>query len=66
LDPGIIKLIVELYTLNFEQQNHLWGFLGAKYMPSVMYKARLLSIQEAHAADDQPPIRIINFTDKSV
>jgi hypothetical protein len=66
LDPSIQKLIVELYTLNFEQQNHLWGSLGAKYMPSVMYKAHLLAIQEAHAADDQPPISVINFSDKSI
>ena len=30
--------IFELFTLSFEQQNHLWGALGAKYMPSVMFK----------------------------
>ncbi len=66
LDPSIKKLIVELYTLNFEQQNHLWGSLGAKYMPSVMYRVRLLTIQEAHALDDQPPIRIINFSEKNI
>jgi len=66
LDPAIEKIIVELYTLSFEQQNHLWGFLGAKYLPSVMYRVRLISIQEAQASDDQPPIRIINFSDKSI
>jgi hypothetical protein len=32
----------------------------------VVYKARLLSIQEAHAADDQPPIKIISFTDENI
>lgn len=36
LDEKIEKIIVDLYTLNLEQQNHLWGALGAKYMPSVV------------------------------
>ena len=56
LDPSIQKLIVDLFPLNFEQQNHLWGALGAKYLPSVMYKVRLLTVQEAQAADDQKPV----------
>jgi Pvc16 N-terminal domain len=38
------KIIVELYSTNFEQQNHLWGILGGKQLPSVMYKVRLVSI----------------------
>lgn len=46
LNSGINKLVAELYTLNFEQQNHLWGTLGAKYMPSVLYKIKIISIQE--------------------
>lgn len=38
------KIMLELFTLNFEQVNHLWGILGGKYLPSVMYKLRLLPI----------------------
>ena len=62
LDPSIQKLIVDLFPLNFEQQNHLWGALGAKYLPSVMYKVRLLTIQEAQAADDQAPVSGLKLT----
>ena len=40
------QLIFELYTLTFEQINHLWGSLGGKQLPFVMYKARLIRIQE--------------------
>lgn len=64
LDPTIQKLIVEMHTLNFEQQNHLWGSLGAKYIPSVMYKARMITIQEAQATDEQPPIKEFNLLEK--
>jgi len=46
LDPQIGKLIADLYTLSFEQVNHLWGTLGGKYLPSVLYKARLVTIDE--------------------
>ncbi|WP_062057023.1 DUF4255 domain-containing protein [Aquimarina longa] len=41
-----IKLNVELYTLTFEQINHLWGSLGGKQVPFAMYKVRLVKIQE--------------------
>ncbi len=39
------KLVFELYSLSFEQMNHLWGVLGGKYMPSVLYKVRLIPIR---------------------
>ncbi len=40
-----IRIAVELYPLTFEQVNHLWGSLGGKQMPFVMYKARVLPLQ---------------------
>ncbi|WP_010177204.1 DUF4255 domain-containing protein [Aquimarina agarilytica] len=42
-----IRLNIELYTLTFEQINHLWGSLGGKQVPFAMYKIRLVNIQEA-------------------
>lgn len=41
-----LELTLELYTLTFEQINHLWGSLGGRQIPFVMYKARLVAIQE--------------------
>ncbi len=41
-----LKLNVELYTLTFEQINHLWGSLGGKQVPFAMYKIRLVNIKE--------------------
>ncbi|MDJ0768469.1 MAG: DUF4255 domain-containing protein [Ilumatobacter sp.] len=40
------KVTFELFTLSFEQQNDLWGAIGAKLMPCVMYKAGLLRIRD--------------------
>jgi hypothetical protein len=46
LDEEVSYLNLELYTLNFEQINQMWGAIGAKYRPSVLYKVRMLTIQE--------------------
>jgi Pvc16 N-terminal domain len=66
LDGTVERLIVELYSLDFEQQNHLWASLGAKYMPSIMYKVRMLTIQESQKSDEQEPVITINFSDRSI
>ena len=44
---GIDKLVFDLYTLSFEQMNHLWAVLGGKYIPSALYKVRLVQVQFA-------------------
>lgn len=45
-DTSIEKLMVDLHSLSFEQLNHLWSILGGKYLPSVMYKVRQITIDE--------------------
>jgi hypothetical protein len=40
LDDGIEKILVEMVSLSFEQQNNLWSSLGGKYLPSLIYKVR--------------------------
>ncbi|GAB2765142.1 hypothetical protein GCM10027275_03040 [Rhabdobacter roseus] len=39
------KLIMELYSPSFEELNHLWGTLGGKQYPSVLYLMRLLELR---------------------
>lgn len=46
-----LRLIPELFTLSFEQINHLWGSLGGKQSPSVLYKIRLVKIQGEISAE---------------
>lgn len=47
-DPEVKDLLlkIEFCSLTFEQINYLWGTLGGKQMPFVLYKARLITIQE--------------------
>lgn len=60
-DPDIIdlKFTMELYTLTFEQINHLWGSLGGRQMPFVMYKLRLVTITERAIVREVPLIEEI-------
>ena len=45
-DSGIEKLSVELFSFNFEQMNNFWSVVGTSYLPSVLYKVRMITIQE--------------------
>lgn len=46
MDDRIFKLSFEIYNTSFMEQSNIWGSLGAKYMPSVLYKVRMISIKE--------------------
>lgn len=46
MDSNLRKLIVDIYSYSFEQQYNFWSILGAKYLPSVLYKVRLVTFQE--------------------
>lgn len=45
IDPNIQKIIVELYSYSFEQLYNFWSVVGTKYLPSVLYKVRMLRFQ---------------------
>lgn len=44
---GIDTLIFESFDTSFEQTYNLWGVLGSKLVPNVLYKVRSVSIQRA-------------------
>ena len=50
------KLLITLHPITFEQQNNLWAALGAKYMPSVIYKIRTISFTDLEPKTEAPPI----------
>jgi hypothetical protein len=47
LPEGVEKIIVELYTAGFEQQNQIWASLSTGYIPSVIFKIRMIIIDAA-------------------
>lgn len=59
IDQNIQKLIVELYSYSFEQLYNFWTVIGAKYLPSVLYRVRLLSFQSRKMTSQLPSVESI-------
>ncbi len=51
------EAILNLHNLGFENLNNLWTVLGGRYLPSVIYKARILIYQQS------PPLNGALITD---
>jgi len=64
-DPNLTKLVVELYSYSFEQLYNFWSVVGAKYLPSVLYKIRILTFQEREFFDSTIPIEKIGINSKT-
>jgi hypothetical protein len=45
-EPGVDKLIFEIVNYSHQELSNLWSQLGAKYIPSVVYKMRMIIIDE--------------------
>lgn len=45
------EVVLYLHNLGFENLNNLWTVLGGRYLPSVIYRARLLMYQESPPVD---------------
>jgi hypothetical protein len=52
LDENVEKLTFEIVNQDLQNQSHLWGTLGGKYLPSVLYKVRMVTIQEGNVPAD--------------
>lgn len=46
---------IELHTVPFEQLSYIWGLLGGKIMPSVLYKISIIKI----VANDETSVKLI-------
>ena len=58
-DTNLSKIVVELYSYSFEQLYNFWSVVGAKYLPSVLYKVKTLRIQENAIQESGEPIEQI-------
>ena len=43
LDKNIYKLILDIENLNTQDLSSLWGVLSGKYLPSILYKVRMVA-----------------------
>ena len=54
LDRNIDKLVMDIHNLDITDLSNLWGVLSGKYLPSVLYKVRMVTV-DAGAVKDQIP-----------
>lgn len=66
IDPSLKKLIVELYSYSFEQQYNFWSVIGAKYLPSILYRIRLVKFQDKNVLGQHPLINSTNIQGYSI
>jgi len=48
LDPRIERLALEMVSLDLAELSNLWSMLGGKYVPSVLYRMRMISFDSGH------------------
>ena len=66
IPAGVEELIFDLHTLSLQDMNNLWGILGSKYLPSIMYKMRMITISEEFAQGEAGIITAIDINDKTL
>jgi len=57
LDGGIERLVLELEDLSVTDLSNLWGVLGGHYMPSVLYRVRMITIDSHKLTAQVPTVR---------
>jgi len=60
------SLVMDLLSLSFEEVNHLWGFLGTKESPFVIYRGRLVVIADQRALESGARIQDITLTSQGI
>lgn len=59
-DISFFRFNVELVTPDFEALNYVWGTLGGRQLPSVMYKIQLIEIERNRKLKKGTPITRIS------
>jgi hypothetical protein len=54
--PEMDKLVFDMQRFTYLELNQVWGMLGAKHMPSVCYRIRLLSVSENQLREQRPAV----------
>ena len=56
LESPLNKLTLEIYNIPITELSHIWSGIGAKYVPSIVYKMRMITIQEDKIDKEIPAI----------
>ena len=54
IDGGTI--LAEMHNVDFREMSNIWAGLGAKYLPSVLFRFRTVSMDDDRINDEIPPV----------
>lgn len=60
LDPRLDKLVINIENLSSAEMHSLWGIHSGRYLPSVLYRIRMVSIAGQHIQGRETPIAQID------
>lgn len=66
IDTEDIRLVIELYSMTFEEQNYVWSTLGGKQFPHVCYKLRLIQLERQVRQDERGVIKEVSVGDHQI
>ncbi|HEY4319223.1 MAG TPA: DUF4255 domain-containing protein [Herbaspirillum sp.] len=58
LDPRIEKLVLDMENLKIHELSNIWTLLGGKYLPSVLYKVRMVAFDTDDIVARVPTVRM--------
>jgi len=64
--PDDFHIILDLYSLTFEQANYLWSTLGGKQHPFACYKLRLVQMRRTSTRETRGVIREIRLDEATI
>ena len=62
LPPGLERVALDLLSYGPEQLNQMWACLGAKHLPSVVYRLRMVVLQDVEPIGTGLPVTTIATT----
>lgn len=62
LTSGMEKLSFEIYNLSISEQSNLWSTIGGKYMPSILYRVRVISVDEGSLMPESIEVSAVDRT----
>ena len=65
LDPAIDKLILDIENLDMKDFSSLWSVISGKYVPSILYKMRMVTIDSDAVSNRVPTLEEISIIVRS-
>jgi len=57
LDPRIDRLVLDIENLDIKDLSTLWGVLSGKYLPSILYKVRMVTFDSGDIKSQVPTFK---------